>query len=64
VAQYWTHGLGYILAIKSYQRGGSMKFTEEEERGLDRWALAITMLIGTPIILVLVNLGVLPVCGG
>jgi hypothetical protein len=53
-----------MLAIKSYQRGGSMKFTEEEERGIDRWALAITMLIGTPIILVLVNLGALPVCGG
>ena len=38
--------------------------TEQEERNIDRWALAITMLIGTPIILVLVNLGALPVCGG
>ena len=41
-----------------------MKFTEEEERSIDRWAIAITMLIGTPIILVLVNLGALPVFGG
>ena len=38
-----------------------MKFTDEEERDIDRWALAITMLIGTPIILILVNLGALPV---
>jgi hypothetical protein len=38
--------------------------TEQEERSIDRWALAITMLIGTPIILALVNLGILPVCGG
>jgi len=38
--------------------------TEQEERAIDRWALAITMLIGTPIIVALVNLGILPVCGG
>ena len=38
--------------------------TEQEERRADRVALAITMLIGTPIILILVNLGILPVCGG
>jgi len=38
--------------------------TEQEERAIDRWALAIAMLIGTPIILALVNLRILPVCGG
>ena len=38
--------------------------TEQEERRADRVALAITMLIGTPIILILVNLGARPVCGG
>jgi|TARA_R110002051_G_scaffold163664_3_gene234905 hypothetical protein len=38
--------------------------TEQEERRADRVALAITMLIGAPIILILVNLGALPVCGG
>jgi len=38
--------------------------TEQEERAIDRWALAITMAIGAPIIVALVNLGILPVCGG
>ncbi len=38
--------------------------TDQEERSIDRWALAIAMLIGTPIIVALVNLGILPVCGG
>jgi len=38
--------------------------TAQEERAIDRWTLAITMLIGTPIIVALVNLGILPVCGG
>ena len=38
--------------------------TAQEERAIDRWALAITMLIGTPIILALANVGILPICGG
>ena len=38
--------------------------TAQEESAIDRMALAITMVIGTPIILALVNLGILPVCGG
>ena len=38
--------------------------TEQEERAIDRMAIALTMLIGTPIILVLANVGILPICGG
>lgn len=38
--------------------------TEQEERAIDRMAIALTMLIGTPIILALANVGILPICGG
>jgi hypothetical protein len=38
--------------------------TDQEERRADRVTLALTMLVGTPIILILVHLGILPVCGG
>ena len=38
--------------------------TEQEERAIDRMAIALTMLIGTPIILALANVGLLPICGG
>ena len=37
--------------------------TEQEERAIDRMAIALTMLIGTPIILALANVGLLPICG-
>ena len=30
----------------------------------DRISLTLTMLIGTPIIIALAHLGILPVCGG
>ena len=38
--------------------------TEQEDRAIDRMAIALTMLIGTPIVVALAHVGILPICGG